>query len=1060
MKRIISLVMVIVLIASIVSILAIGLTENGFTYTVEDGEATVTGYTNNAANISIPETLGGVPVAKIGDFAFANRAERNGSDISSLTLPSTLREIGEGAFAVNSTASSLIIPENVEYIGARAFHCWIKLTNVVFRGNALKTIGQWAFRNCHLLGSVTLPSSLKTIEPGAFSYCAALSSIIIPASVEDIGYEAFLACTALSSATIKNKNAAIGDNCFDLTAESRSLKISGYANSSAQRFASAESFTFITLDDPGSPDDPISPDEPSSGEYFVQITYTITGANNLKENYAGFNKENNDSGGISLLYKGINGTAENYREMKWDLGPQMTSKTTGTFTLSCSVSGFPYMLYGYLDDNAAGGSAAFNINKLEVGSSVGNLKTVWQGKISLASQFHAFGVSLDWENNDKADYFYTPDGNNKVQSSSGAWEKPYAKTIEASFEHDKLALSAQEDSVSNAFTYSATDQYGVSMAKSLCSEAKVMDTAAANSVVQYKNGSGTVTCNKQIHLLEKGKNEQDVALQFKWSGKDSTRTGTAKFTVEDEKYTISWLDEAGNSLNTTNVYYGETPAYAIPVKEPTAQQHFVPLNWSPALTAVEGDAQYQATYQTGEHDFVYSEADSTPATCNQAGREVYVCSVCEYTKTVDIPQSDHAFALSDQKAATCTEAGYKEYSCSNCNETYREDIEALGHNYVEEVVQPTCTVPGSLTRTCTRCQDEQTTVLEATGHSYKKQTVLPTCTAQGYTTYTCSNCTDSYEGDFTQALGHNWDKGVESTAADCTHAGEKRFTCQRCQSEKTQTIEALGHNWSDWAALTAPTCEEGGTLARSCARCQIEEEKHADALGHDMVLKTKNPESGVEGVMYYECARGCGKFANCVMDAQGEKGPGEVYEAQQQATASSLDIPTATFNTYNCSEYRYNYVNRGASLRIDEKAAQDVQAIRFAASMLIPKDAEIVDFGFIYTREDCFKSMKKFVLGGANVYSTSVINGKYTKHQTAQGEVRTFNVVLNLNKENWSYGYMVRSYIIYQFAGETFTVYDGMFSNRSVDYIARQIMQSPTERQSVKDYVQEKIINR
>ncbi|MBE6818909.1 MAG: leucine-rich repeat domain-containing protein, partial [Ruminococcaceae bacterium] len=956
MKRVISLIMVVALIASIGAVIAAGLSENGFVYTVENGEATVTGYTNNTSSVTVPENLGGYPVTKIGDFAFANRPERSGSDITSLSLPSTIREIGEGAFAVNSSVTSLTIPENVEYIGARAFHCWIKLTNVVFRGNALKTIGQWAFRNCHLLGSITLPASLETIEPGAFSYCSALSSVTIPASVTDIGYEAFLACTALSNVTIKNRNAAIGDNCFDLTAGSRSLKISGYADSSAQRFAAAENFTFITLEEPVGPDDPIHPDEPGAGEYYVQITYTITGANNIKANYLGYNQENNDSAGISLLYKDINGTAENYRENKWDLGAQMTARTTGTFTVSCAVSGFPYMLYGYLDDNAAGGSAAFHINKLEVGSSAADLKTVWTGKISLASQFNAFGVSLDWENNDKADYFHTPDGNNKVQSSSGAWEKPYAKTISAAFENERLALSAESDSVSNAFTSTAIDQYGVNMHKSLCKSATLSAPANAGNSAQvtFADGSGSVTCSKQLHLAGEGANEQNVSLKFTWQGKDRSNTGSAQFVLEDEKYTVTWLDESGRTVGSTSVYYGDMPAAEVPEKEPDAQYHYTEATWSPALSAVTGDVQYSAQYTAQAHQFLYDAQHSTAATCVQGGEDVYVCEQCAVSYTEPVAMSGHDYQIIEQVAPTCTAAGYTTYVCKNCQDTYTTDFEALGHDYqVVEEVAPGCEQAGYTLYKCSRCQDEQSTVLEATGHNYTSQTVAPTCTAQGYTVYTCANCSDTYQADFTQALGHNWNDGVETKAADCTHAGEKLFTCQRCQSERSETIEALGHQWSDWEALTAPTCEEGGTLTRSCARCHSTEEKDVDALGHDMVLQTKNPESGKEGVMYYVCARGCGKYATCVVNAQGEKEPGEVYEAQQEAAQASLEIPTATFNTYNCIEYNYNYVNRGAALRIDPKAPLDTQAVRFASSMLIPQGegVEIEDFGYIYTRE-------------------------------------------------------------------------------------------------------------
>ena len=52
-------------------------------------------------------------------------------------------------------------------------------------------------------------------------------------------------------------------------------------------------------------------------------------------------------------------------------------------------------------------------------------------------------------------------------------------------------------------------------------------------------------------------------------------------------------------------------------------------------------------------------------------------------------------------------------------------------------------------------------------HDYKAVVTPPTCTAQGFTTYTCSKCGDSYVGDYTAKIAHNYVGGV------CTVCGEK-----------------------------------------------------------------------------------------------------------------------------------------------------------------------------------------------------------------------------------------------------------------------------------------------
>lgn len=44
---------------------------------------------------------------------------------------------------------------------------------------------------------------------------------------------------------------------------------------------------------------------------------------------------------------------------------------------------------------------------------------------------------------------------------------------------------------------------------------------------------------------------------------------------------------------------------------------------------------------------------------------------------------------------------------------------------------------------------------------------------------------------------HKWDAGKVTTAATCTKAGVKTYTCTLCQETKTETIAALGHNYVD-----------------------------------------------------------------------------------------------------------------------------------------------------------------------------------------------------------------------------------------------------------------------
>ena len=58
----------------------------------------------------------------------------------------------------------------------------------------VKSIGDYAFRLCTLLSSVTIPNSVTSIGASAFYKCTSLSSVSIPNSVTSIGASAFCYC--------------------------------------------------------------------------------------------------------------------------------------------------------------------------------------------------------------------------------------------------------------------------------------------------------------------------------------------------------------------------------------------------------------------------------------------------------------------------------------------------------------------------------------------------------------------------------------------------------------------------------------------------------------------------------------------------------------------------------------------------------------------------------------------------------------------------------------------------------------------------------------------------
>ena len=76
--------------------------------------------------------------------------------------------------------TSLVIPESVKTIGARAFERCKSLKTVEILA-PLNKLGNEAFMDCTTLKTVTFHAGIKTIEEDVFKNCRTLKAIYVPA---------------------------------------------------------------------------------------------------------------------------------------------------------------------------------------------------------------------------------------------------------------------------------------------------------------------------------------------------------------------------------------------------------------------------------------------------------------------------------------------------------------------------------------------------------------------------------------------------------------------------------------------------------------------------------------------------------------------------------------------------------------------------------------------------------------------------------------------------------------------------------------------------------------
>ena len=232
-----------------------GFTENGIVYSIvsaEDKTVEVVAPAFNAysGNIQIPAEASGYTVIGIGRNAFNNAKE-----LESVTLPTSIRYIEEGAFQKAVSLTVLELPEGLERIGDRAF--WesgitslvipssvstigedfasdeLKSLSVAAGNETYSTIGDVLYNKektallyaCKSITSIDMPATLKRIESEALCGCIQLTKVVIPDNVISIGYRAFLACSGITSMTLGKSVGNIGEDALYACTALRELTV-------------------------------------------------------------------------------------------------------------------------------------------------------------------------------------------------------------------------------------------------------------------------------------------------------------------------------------------------------------------------------------------------------------------------------------------------------------------------------------------------------------------------------------------------------------------------------------------------------------------------------------------------------------------------------------------------------------------------------------------------------------------------------------------------------------------------------------------------------------------
>lgn len=199
-------------------------------------------------------TKGLLTISGSGDMMdFASGPNRPWADfadqIMAVKIENGITRVGTAAFQNATNVTSVSMPSTVRSIGNYAFAGCRGITEIRFR-EGLESIGEFAFQNCTGLTEIDIPDSVTNDLRCAFVGCEKLDFVFLGAGMTAVGSRAFDGCKEIHQLELPNTLTAIGDyafrGCTDLYGPGVPEGVTSIGNGA---FYGASTMSFIGLPD-------------------------------------------------------------------------------------------------------------------------------------------------------------------------------------------------------------------------------------------------------------------------------------------------------------------------------------------------------------------------------------------------------------------------------------------------------------------------------------------------------------------------------------------------------------------------------------------------------------------------------------------------------------------------------------------------------------------------------------------------------------------------------------------------------------------------------------------
>ncbi len=294
------------------------------------------------------------------------------------------------------------------------------------------------------------------------------------------------------------------------------------------------------------------------GNYRKEYAYDAQGRKTMTASYTGWDK--NTSSWIG----------DSKEEKTFDENGEMTSKITSVWG---GTGWRPVFRYLYTYDNS-GREIEYGVQHYENGGWAYADKYVKEYKGNTLVKNNAYMlVNGEWVFSSRYENYYDSDAQAKLRRQiTGSWVNGELQT----FADDHYFYSCDD----HFYTIRFMNEDGTLLQSS---------EVQLGKVPVYTGATPTKAADAQYTYTFNGWDKEIVAAT-------AHTTYTATFSQTLNKYTVTFQNEDGTTIESKQLEYGATPTCAEPTKAATDEYVYTFAGWEPSVAAVTGAATYKATF--------------------------------------------------------------------------------------------------------------------------------------------------------------------------------------------------------------------------------------------------------------------------------------------------------------------------------------------------------------------------------------------------------------------------------------------------------------------------------